>query len=62
MEKATMTVLELSQVMGISRPKAYELTERADFPLILVGRKKVIPIDGFKRWLDEQTAATARRA
>ncbi|MCL2298948.1 MAG: helix-turn-helix domain-containing protein [Firmicutes bacterium] len=42
--------------MGISRPKAYELTEREGFPCIRVGRRKVIPVDGFRRWLEAQTA------
>ena len=56
MDKVTMTVDEVGQAMGISRPKAYELTEREDFPCIRVGRRKVIPVDGFRRWLDAQTA------
>ena len=57
MEKLTMTVKEMAAAMGISYPKALELTEREDFsPLIRIGRKKVIVMDGFKRWLEAQTA------
>lgn len=56
MEKVTMTVDEVGKALGISRPKAYELTEQADFPLIRIGRRKVIPVDGFKRWMDAQCA------
>jgi len=51
-----MTVDEVGLAMGISRPKAYELTEREGFPCIRVGRRKVIPVDGFRRWLEAQTA------
>jgi len=55
MERMTMTVEEVGKAMGISRPKAYELTERADFPVILIGRRKVVPVDAFRRWMDAQT-------
>jgi len=59
MDKLTMTVDEVSVAMGISRPKAYELTAREDFPLIRIGRRKVIPVEAFRRWLDEQTSGRA---
>lgn len=54
MEKYTLTVKEMAGQLGVSLPTAYEITEREDFPLIRIGRKKLIPVDGFKRWLDEQ--------
>ena len=55
MEKTTMTVREMAISLGICYPKALELTEQEDFPCIRIGRRKVIPIDGFRRWLDAQT-------
>jgi len=51
MEKATMSVQELSSYMGISLPKAYALVKRPDFPVIHVGTRILIPIDAFKEWL-----------
>ena len=54
----TMTVREMSEHMRISLPKAYELTEVEGFPVIHVGRKKVIPMEAFKRWLDEESTKT----
>jgi excisionase family DNA binding protein len=57
MEKQTMSVKELAIAMGCSLPKAYELTERMDFPCIHLGRRKVIPLDGFKQWLERETNA-----
>jgi len=63
MEKMTMTVKEVSESLGISLQVAYQLTFREDFPVILLGRRKVVPVDGFKRWLDAQyPAAAAGRA
>lgn len=51
MEKATMSVQELSAYMGISLPKAYELTRRKDFPTIRIGTRILIPVEAFKTWL-----------
>ncbi|MBU4438186.1 MAG: helix-turn-helix domain-containing protein [Firmicutes bacterium] len=51
MEKLTYTVQEIAELIGISKPKAYELTNRSDFPAIRIGRKIVIPKEEFKTWL-----------
>lgn len=51
MDKATMSVQELSTQMGISLPKAYELTKLPDFPVLRVGTRILIPVDAFKSWL-----------
>ena len=54
-ERLTMTVEEMGVALGVSRPKAYELASRADFPVIKVGKRKVIPVDAFRRWMEQQT-------
>lgn len=51
MERATMSVQELSAYMGISLPKAYELTKRDGFPIIRIGTRILVPVDAFKEWL-----------
>ena len=55
MEKTTMSVQELSAQMGISLPKAYELAKAEGFPAIRIGTRILIPVEGFRRWLSEQT-------
>ena len=55
MEKLTVSVKELAAMLGISRPKAYELVRRADFPAVWLGRRVVVPVDGLKQWLSRQT-------
>ena len=59
MEKLTMSVKEMSQQLGVSLPKAYELTNIRGFPVIQVGRRKLIPADGVRKWL-EMNSQTAR--
>lgn len=55
MEKTTMSVQELSMQMGISLPKAYELTRTPGFPVIRIGTRILIPIEAYKDWLMKQT-------
>jgi excisionase family DNA binding protein len=44
---------EISEFLGISKRRAYELMELKSFPLVRIGtRKKVHPKD-FERWLAE---------
>ena len=57
MEKLTITVEEMANVVGVSRPKAYELIHKEGFPTVRIGRRVVIPIDGLKRWLEEQAVS-----
>lgn len=57
-EKLTLTVKEMADLMGISIPKAYELTCIDGFPVIRVGRKKVIPKESFYCWLNQQSNTT----
>ena len=52
MEKITMSVNELSLRMGISLPKAYELAKTPGFPAIHVGKRILIPVEPFQKWLD----------
>ena len=51
MEKMVISVQELSDTMGISLPKAYELTKLSDFPVIRVGTRKLIPTTELRAWL-----------
>jgi predicted DNA-binding transcriptional regulator AlpA len=54
-EKATFTVREAANVVGISLPVMYDLTERSDFnALIRIGWRKLILKSRFMKWLDQQ--------
>jgi len=55
MQKLTMSVKEMGQHLGISLPKAYELTHIEGFPVIQLGRRKVIPVEGLKRWIEAKS-------
>lgn len=56
MEKRTViTVRELAHVWNLSMPTAYALTEREGFPVVRVGRKKLIPVAELEKWLAEES-------
>ena len=54
---ATFGPTELAGIMGISRNKAYDLTNTPDFPKLRVGRRIVISKKHFTAWLDEKMQA-----
>lgn len=55
MEKVLMTVEEMRKVTGFSRPMAYQLVNREDFPKIRIGRRIMIPAKQLERWIEEQS-------
>ncbi len=58
MEKLTVTVKEMANIVGVSRCTAYELIHQAGFPVVWVGRRAVIPLEGLKKWLSDKAGAT----
>jgi excisionase family DNA binding protein len=59
MEKLVLTVREFAKLMQISMPSAYDMTERRGFPLIRIGRKKLIPVEPLKAWLAQESGVSA---
>jgi len=56
MGKSTMSVRELSTALGVSLPIAYALTEQSGFPVVRIGRRKVVPVQAFENWLSAHAA------
>ena len=54
-QKLTLTIAELCQELHISRPTAYTLINRADFPVLQIGRRRLIPREGLEQWIKAQT-------
>ena len=52
-EKLTLSVDELAQELGISKPLAYELTRRDGFPSVRISERRIIiPVDALRSWLN----------
>jgi excisionase family DNA binding protein len=53
-DKAMLTVSEVADYLRLSKSMAYELTRRAGFPCLRIGRKVLVPADGLKAWIESQ--------
>ena len=61
MEKLTMTVEEAGKVLGISRPTAYKLVQRADFPVVRVGHRLLVSTEGLREWVKKEARPAAEK-
>lgn len=50
-----ISVTELSKVFCISKSITYKLANSKDFPILQIGRRKVIPVKKLEKWLEENT-------
>ena len=51
-----LTVMDVANLLGISRASSYELVREDNFPkLKIVQGRTIIPRDRLLEWLDEQT-------
>lgn len=50
-KRLCMTVSEMADELGVSKPTAYNLANRADFPAIRFGKRVIIPRKPFEDWL-----------
>lgn len=46
---------DIQAVMNISRAGAYQLMHREDFPVIMIGKRMVVPRDKFLEWVQQST-------
>ena len=52
-EKALLTAGDI-QAMGMSRSMAYQLLNRRDLPVVVIGGRKFMHRDLFLKWLEAQ--------
>ena len=54
MEPFAVSAGEGARLLGISKPKIYELMERADFPSFKIGGRTLIAVEGLRDWVAAQ--------
>lgn len=59
--RATLTVDELKETLGISRTEAYELVKQDDFPSFRIGKKILISKQGLQQWISRQIEQKTER-
>ena len=54
-DKMVINVNELAEVLGISKPRAYDLVHTEGFPVVKVSeRRLVVPVKALEAWLEKQ--------
>ena len=53
-ERLVLTIPEAAELLGISKNLMYQLARREDFPIFLVGTRKLIPKQAFYKWVEKQ--------
>lgn len=61
MEKLNYTTKEACQVAQVSIPTLRKWTRTPGFPVIYAGKKILIPIKLFEKWLEDQAQGGERR-
>ena len=52
-DRKTYSVKELAEVLGVSETKARQLTHAKDFPVLVLGRKRLTIISKLDEWIEE---------
>lgn len=55
-EKLTCSVEDAGYMLGVSRAVAYRLSRSEGFPVIRIGRRVLVSVQGLKDWIAKQTA------
>lgn len=50
---------QLATTLGVSRARAYQLLNMADFPTLKIGKRKLVPKDRLIEWIDRNTGGSA---
>ena len=59
-QKATLSVDQVSSILGISRNSAYQGIRDGEIPSIKIGKRILVPRAAFMRLLDPQGAEAAQ--
>lgn len=54
MEPLAVSAAKAAELLGVSRPKVYELIKRDDFPSFSLGGRTLISVAGLREWVDQQ--------
>lgn len=54
-ERLAYSPTEAAKVLGVSKPTVYTLIRRQGFPSLKVGTRTLIPADGLREWLRQQS-------
>ncbi len=54
-EKLTLSIPEVARLLGVSKPTAYALANSKGFPVLHIGKRKVVPAQGLQEWIKKNS-------
>lgn len=57
-EKLAYSVEEAAEVLGLSTSKMYQVINMEGFPVIKLGGRRIVPIKGLERWLENMASGS----
>jgi len=55
-EKLTYSVKEAAEALGVSESKMYQIIRMDGFPLLTIGGRRLVPVSGLARWVEQMAA------
>lgn len=52
-ERLTLSVSELADYLGIGRTLAYQLSRSEGFPILKIGKRVLVSVEGLKEWVNK---------
>ena len=59
LEPLAVSPAECARLLGVSRPKVYDLINQGGFPSFKLGSRTLISVDGLRAWVAMQTEVSA---
>ena len=54
-DQAVLSVKELADYLGVSETVAYRLTHSEGFPVLRLGKRRLVPVESLKEWIEKQS-------
>lgn len=61
-QKLTYSISEAAEVLGVSTSKMYQIVKIEGFPLLTLGKRRLVPIKGLERWVENMAGAGTTRS
>jgi excisionase family DNA binding protein len=51
--QTVLSIEDVAQILGLGRSTTYESARRGELPTLRVGRRILIPVSAFSKWLNQ---------
>ena len=59
LEPLAVSAPEAARLLGVSKPKVYDLMGHSDFPAFKIGGRTLVSVEGLREWVRKQMEVNA---